>query len=174
RKPAHHRVISYLNVATQRAVIRKDDAVAHGAIVTDMAVGEEVSAITDSRFAFARCAAMRRHEFTKRIFVADFQISRFAAILKILRLLADGAVRVEPVLCSSLHRPAERDVMLEPAVWADHNVVVNNTVGPYDRSCTDFGAWIDNGGRMNPPVAHLSRNVNISSASETIASFTTQ
>ena len=74
-------MISYLNVAAQRAVIRKDNAVAHGAIVTDMTVGEEVSAIADSRFALARCAAMRRYEFAKCIFVADFQISRFAAIL---------------------------------------------------------------------------------------------
>src|SRR5205823_13100891 len=78
---AHDGMISYLTMAAQRAVIRKDTAVAHGAIMTDMTVSEKVSAIADSRFAFARCAAMRRHEFTKRVFVADFQISRFAAIL---------------------------------------------------------------------------------------------
>ena len=64
--------------------------------------------------------------------------------------------------------------MLEPAVWAKHDIGCDYGIGPDDCSRADFGTWIDNGRRMNPPFAHLSRNVNISSASETIASFTTQ
>jgi len=79
-EPAHHGMISDLNVPAQRAVIRKNDAVADGAIMTDMTVSEEVSAITNARFALARGAPMRCYEFAKCVFVADFQIGRFAAI----------------------------------------------------------------------------------------------
>src|SRR6266403_2964493 len=64
-EPAHHGMISDLNVPAQRAVIRKNDAVADGAIMTDMTVSEEVSAITNARFALARGAAMRCYEFAK-------------------------------------------------------------------------------------------------------------
>ncbi len=63
-----------------------------------------------------------RHEFAKRVFVADFQIGGFAAIFQILRLLADRAVGVEFVLLAGFHRSAERNVMLEPAVCAKHDI----------------------------------------------------
>ena len=77
---AHYRVVSHLNVTGQCAVIGKNYVVAHAAIVPDMAISEKISAVADSRFAFARCAAVYGHEFAKRVFVADFQIRRFAAI----------------------------------------------------------------------------------------------
>ena len=54
--------------------------VAHAAIVADMTVREKISIIADPRFAFARCAPIYRNEFAKCVFVADFQIRRFAAI----------------------------------------------------------------------------------------------
>jgi hypothetical protein len=54
--------------------------VAHAAIVSDVTVREKISALADPRFAFARCAAIDGYEFTKCVFVADFQIRRFAAI----------------------------------------------------------------------------------------------
>ena len=151
-------------------------SIAHGAIVPDMTVSEKISAIADARFAFARRAAIDGDEFAKRVFVADFQISRFAAIFQILRLLADRAVGVEFVFRAGLHRSAERDVMLKPAIWrrARRRVRSRNT-GPTIVPGTEFRACGSTmRGRMNLHVAHLSRNVNISSPSETIASFTTQ
>ena len=149
-------------------------SIAHDAIVSDVTVGEKISATADARFAFARGAAICRHEFAKRVFVADFQIGRLAAIFQILRLLSDRAVGVKFVFRAGPHRPAERDVMLQPAICAEHDVRADHAIRPDDCSRADFGARIDNRGRMNLHVAHLSRNVNISSPSETIASFTTQ
>ena len=73
-------MISDLHVPAQGAVVGENNVIADGAVVSDMTVSEKISAIADSCFAFARRAAMCGYEFTKRIFIADFQISRFAAI----------------------------------------------------------------------------------------------
>src|SRR5207247_2465469 len=77
---AHHRMVSYLHVAAQCAVVGKNDVIAHGAIVSDVTVSEKVSWIADWRFAFGRGAAVCRYEFAERVFVADFKVGRFAAI----------------------------------------------------------------------------------------------
>ena len=69
---AHHGMVSHLDVAAQCTVVGKNDAISHGAIMPDVTVSEKVSAIADSRFAFARGAAVCRHEFSERVFVADF------------------------------------------------------------------------------------------------------
>ena len=67
-------------MTAQRAVVGENDVIAHGAIVPNMAVSEKIPAITDECFAFARRTAMDCHEFTKRVFVANFQIGGFATI----------------------------------------------------------------------------------------------
>src|SRR5882724_11440884 len=139
-----------------------------------MAVGEEGATVADPRFSLAGCAAADRDKFAERILIADFQISRFALVFQVLGLLADGAVSVEFVFSAGLHRPAECNVMLEPAVWAEHHIGAYHAIGPDDCPCPDLCAGINNRGRVNLHVAHLSRNVNISSPSETTASFTTQ
>ncbi len=64
--------------------------------------------------------------------------------------------------------------MLQPAIRADHDIRADEAVRADDCSRTNLRARIDNRRWMNLHVAHLSRNVNISSPSETIASFTTQ
>ena len=69
---AHHRMVSYLNVAAQCTVVGKNDVIAHSAIVPDMTVSEKISAITDPRFAFGRRTPVRCYEFAEGIFVADF------------------------------------------------------------------------------------------------------
>ena len=51
---AHDRVIANLDVPGERAVVRKNDRIAHGAIVADVAVSEKISAIADACFAVAR------------------------------------------------------------------------------------------------------------------------
>ena len=79
-EPAYDGVIPHVDVATQCSVIGENDIVSDGAIVPDMAVREKISTVADSRFAFACRTAVCRYEFAERVFVADFQISRFAAI----------------------------------------------------------------------------------------------
>ena len=59
-------------MTAQRAVVGKDDVIAHGAIVPNMAVSEKVPVITDVCFAFTRGTAMDCHEFAKCVFVANF------------------------------------------------------------------------------------------------------
>src|SRR2546423_1920442 len=141
---------------------------ANGAIVSNMTVREKISGVADPRSALASCASIYRNEFAKRVLVANFQIRRFTAIFQILRLLADRAIGVKLVFCSGLHRPAERYVMLQPAIRAKHNVRSNYTVWTDVCPSAEFCFRMDNSRRVNLHIAHLSTKVNISSASDTI------
>src|SRR5437868_1908918 len=105
-------------MAGQSSIIGKHHFISHGAIMPDMTVGEEASAVTDLRFSFTGGAAIHGYEFAKRIIVSDLEVGRFAAVFQILRLLTNRAIGVEfiPVTCA--HRSAKSHVMLQPAVRA--------------------------------------------------------
>src|SRR5213078_2265651 len=135
---------------------------------------EKSAAIADARFTLARSAAADCDKFAERIFIADFQISRLAFIFQVLRLLADRAGGIKFIPSTGAHWSAKRDMLLQPAILTKHYVRCDNAIRSNDCSGADFRAWIDNCRRMNLHVAHLSRNVNINSPSETTASFTTQ
>src|SRR6266513_6205937 len=173
-QPANDGVIAHLHVASQRAVVRKNNSISNRAIVRDMAVGEKRATVADARFPFARRATADCDEFAERVFIADFKVSRFALIFQVLRLLTNRAGGVKFIPRTGAHRSAKRDMLLQPTIRAEHHVRTYYAIGTGDRSGADLCARIDNRGRVNLHVAHLSRNVNISSPSETIASFTTQ
>src|SRR5690349_11935905 len=103
-----------------------------------MTVREKIPGVADPRFALASCAPIYRYEFPKRVLVSDFQIRWVAAIFQILRLLADRAVGVELVFHTSLHRSAQRHVMLQPAILAEHDVRTNDAVWTDARSGPEF------------------------------------
>src|SRR5207248_6181481 len=147
-------VIAHLHVPGQGAVIRKNNVVSNYAIVCNVAVGEEGAAVADPRFALAGCAAADCDKFAERIFIADFQVSRFALIFQVLRLLTDRAGRVKFVPRTGAHRSAKRDMLLQPAVLAKHNVRTYHAIGTDDRSGADFCSRIDDRRGMNLPVAH--------------------
>ena len=102
-----------------------------------MTVGEKRPAVSDLRLPLARCAAANCHELAKRVFIADFQISRLTAIFQVLGFLADGAVSVKLVFRSNLRRSTERDVMLEPAIWAKYNIGADYAIRSNSRARTD-------------------------------------
>ena len=52
---ADDRVIADLHMAGKRAVVGENDLVADGAIVRDVAVGEEIATVADACFALASC-----------------------------------------------------------------------------------------------------------------------
>src|SRR5438876_9020491 len=139
-----------------------------------MTVGEKCASIADAGFSFAGGAPADCYEFAKRIFIADLQIRRLTLIFQVLRLLSDRAGSVKSVFRASLHWSAERDVVLQPAVWTEHDVRADDAVWTDACRSTEFCSGFNNGRRVNLRGAHLSRNVNISSPSETIASLTTQ
>ena len=118
RQAADDRVIAYLDMTSERPVVRENDRVADRAIVPDVGVGEKISAVTDARLSGLRGAAIHRDKLAKGIVVTDLKISRFAAIFQVLRLLADRAIGVESVPATGVERAAKRDVMLEPAIFA--------------------------------------------------------
>src|SRR5947208_910978 len=126
-----------------------------------MAIGEKRATVADARFAFARRATADCDEFAERVFIADFQVSRFALIFQVLRLLTDRAGGVKFIPRTGAHRSAKRDMLLQPAVLAKHNVRTYYAIGTDDRSGADLCARIDNRGGVNLHVPHLSRHVNV-------------
>ena len=171
---AHDGVVADLHMTRECSIVRKHDIVSDRAIVADVTVSQKISAITDARSSLARRAAIHGNEFAKSISVADFQKSRLTRVFQILRLLPDRAIGVKLIARACSHRPGQRDVMLQPAVFANHHFGPDDAIRPDVCSRSDFCRRIDNGRRVNLHVAHLSRNVNINSPSETTASFTTQ
>src|SRR5207253_11212172 len=99
------------------------------------------------------------NKFAKRIVIADFQISRLALIFQVLRLLTDRAGGIKLIARTGAHRSAKRDVMLEPAVWAEHDVGSDYAIRPDDRAHTDFRTGINDRGRMNLRVAHACQHL---------------
>ena len=77
----HYGVVADLDVTRKRAIVGKDNFVANRAVVTNVTVGEKISAAADSRLAIAFCAAVNGHEFAKSVFVTDFQVGRLAAVI---------------------------------------------------------------------------------------------
>ena len=57
REPTHDGVITHLHMAGQRAVVGKNYVISDHAIMCNVAVSEEGSAVSDTRFPFARRAA---------------------------------------------------------------------------------------------------------------------
>src|SRR5204863_7044658 len=64
--------------------------------------------------------------------------------------------------------------MLQPAGSTDVDVGHDYAIGTNNRAATKLRSGIDNCGGVNLDIAHLSRNVNMRSPSETTASLTTQ
>ena len=104
RSAAHDREVADLAMAREHHVVGQDDALAETAVVGDMGVGEEHAARADDRL---RSAALRarvhRHAFADQAILADDEADRLAAILEVLRLVAD---RGERERCACARRPS--------------------------------------------------------------------
>src|SRR5438094_10554321 len=98
----------------ESAIVREDHRIADRAIVADVTVSEKISAIANARFAIAFGAAIDRAKFAERIFVANFQIGRFAPVFLILRLLADRSGGLKFIFPPGSPRSAPRAIRLLP------------------------------------------------------------
>src|SRR5262249_5670449 len=67
----------------------------------------------------------------------------------------DRAVSVEFVLRASVQWSAEGDVMLQPAIWTEHDIRANYTVWTDDCAGTDFCTGINDGRWVNPQFTHF-------------------
>src|ERR1700740_2525496 len=96
----------------QGSVVGKDHIISYLTIVSDMRVSQEITVVPNDRDIADRGRPIHGHEFAETIVIPDFQVSWFAGILQILRLLADRTERVEPISFTDLSRTTNGDVML--------------------------------------------------------------
>src|SRR5437867_457171 len=95
----------------ERAVVGKDNFVAHRAVVPDMTVSQKISAATDPRFTLTCGATINGNEFAKRVFVANLEECGLTLVFQILRLLPNRAIGIKFVSYTSSHRSRQRDMM---------------------------------------------------------------
>ncbi len=153
-KATHNRVIANLDVPRESSVVGENNRITYHAIVTDVAVGEIIPFTADARFSRAGGAAIDGDEFAKTIFIANFEISWFALIFQILRLLTYRTVRVKLVPSACRRRPANGDMMLQPTLWAEEDPRLHNAIRADYRPVAYFCFWINDGGWMNLHLAH--------------------
>ena len=90
-EPAHDHPVAEVHVAAERRVVGEDALVADDAVVRDVRVGHEEVVVADARDALVLLgAAIERHEFADHVAVADLEPGRLAAVLLVLRRVADG------------------------------------------------------------------------------------
>src|SRR5689334_577235 len=105
-------------MAGEGAVVGKNDRVADHAIVTDVRVGEEISATADARADGLERATINGHELSEIFVIPKLEVGLLSAVFQVLSLLADGAVSVEFVSPPGTQWPGQRDVVLQPAIFA--------------------------------------------------------
>src|SRR5579863_2919248 len=99
-------------MTSQRSIVGKNHTISDLTVMRDMCVGQEITVVANDSYISNRGGPVHRDEFAETIVIPDFQVSRFAAILQVLGLLADRTECVEPIASPNLTRPTNRNVML--------------------------------------------------------------
>ena len=127
-----------LGVAGERAAVGEDRAAADLAVVGDVAVRHEETAVPDPGHSTAAAGAdVRRRELAELIPAPDHEPGLLALVLEVLRDLTQACVWEDPV------RVAERGVALDDRVRADHVARPHLHGGADDRVRPDLAGRID-------------------------------
>jgi len=74
------RVLFHQNVTGQRAVVREDHVIPDLTIMGDMAVGQKITVVSETRYRPNGGASVHGAEFPEAIAVTDLEVGRFAGI----------------------------------------------------------------------------------------------
>src|SRR5215469_10211270 len=126
RQAAENDPVADLDVSAERGTVGKYRVASHGAVVRDVRVGHEEIVIADASDALVVSgAAVDRAALAKHVAVADLEPGRLAAILLVLR------------------RIAQRGELMNPVTRPDRGRAVDDDVRPDDRAGTDTDIGAD-------------------------------
>ncbi len=104
-----------LDVAAQSRVVGHDHAVADLTVVRDVDRRHEQAVVTDPGHAAASGRArMHRHMLADLVVATDHQLGRFAAILEVLRPMAETGEREDPTAVAQGGPAGHDDVGFQP------------------------------------------------------------
>ncbi len=113
---ADNGMVTHLDMARNRAVVRKNYSVSDSAVVSHMAVGKEIPVVANPRARARSGSSVHGNEFSKGISFSDMQVGGFSRVLQILGLLADRAKGKKLVIPPDLRRSHQSNLALKPAV----------------------------------------------------------
>src|SRR5207253_1076854 len=108
---SQHRMIADDDVAGELRVVRKRGVVADDAIVRDMAIRQHPVAVADRRRpTVEHGSGVNGHELADDVVVADLGRGRFAAVLAVLRNLADRRKLEDAIAAADARAAGNHDV----------------------------------------------------------------
>ena len=115
-----------------------------------MRVGEEQIAVSDRRVAaILRGARMDRHELAENVVVADGRRRRLAAILAVLRNLADRCELEDAIARAEARPTGDHGVRPDDAPGADRHTRADDRIGADLDVDRELSGWVDQRGRMD-------------------------
>ena len=132
-------------VAGDQHAIGQDGLVADDGVVADVAVRHEKIFRSDPRVLVGRVGAVNGDVFTEEVSVADDEPGRLAAVLQVLRRVANHAAGVEAVLRADRGVAGEVNVRAKLAPRADRDVFVDNRVRADSHALVQLCAGVNDG-----------------------------
>jgi hypothetical protein len=149
RQTAEDDPVSYVNMATQRSAVRKDDVVAHHAIVRDVRICHEHAVASYDCSPRLSSSAVQRNEFPNICSVADFERCRFSTVFQVLRRPADGSHIVNPAIPSNAGAILNVGMRSDLGSFTNGDGIFNDRERPHAHAIPDLGLWTYHGARIN-------------------------
>jgi len=129
--------------------VGQDNFVADDGVVADMAVGHEKILRADPRVLVGRVGAVNGDVFAEEVSVADDEPGRLAAVLQVLRRVADDAAGVEPVFRADRGVAGEVHMRAKLAAGTERDVFVDDRVRADPDTFVQLRAGVDDGGGVD-------------------------
>ena len=137
-------VVADGNVSGQRSVVGENSVVADNAIVSQVAVGHNPIAVSDTGFADAGYSAeVESGEFANGIVVADNQAGWFALVFLILRYGSEAGKLENTVVFADGGVPIDDGMRADFGTGTDLCVRPDNGVGTNFNTAVQLGLWVD-------------------------------
>src|SRR5215468_4820103 len=163
RQPADIDEVADLAVAAECGRGREDHVIADRAVMADMAVVHEKSAVADARqpTAFDR-SDIHGDAFTNGAAIADLEPRRLALVAQILRRAAKRCERRNRAIGTDGGMPADGDMRGEHAAFADHGIAADHAIGTDGGAVANHGAVLNSRSRID---LHVSQSDSIAPTS---------
>lgn len=148
-KATANNIVVDTHMAGQCGVIGKNNVIAHHAIVRDVHVGHDPVVVADAGNAtFLGGTPINGAEFAKGIAVANFQFRWLAAVLFVLRILADRCELKDAVVAAYRCQAFHDGMRTHRGSGTDLYPRTDHGIGPDANASIQLSAWIDDRGRV--------------------------
>ena len=142
-------VVSDFRVAPERRSHHEDHIVPHLAVMADMCICHQETAVPDDRGRSFVGRPVHGHSFAETVVVSDLRVGDGSVESVVLRIGTDRRKRIDHVVLPHRRIASDERVRHQPAARSDFYIVFDNAVRTDHNILRKFCGWIDNGGGMN-------------------------